>query len=98
MRNAADSQMNARRTERTTGSSIDLGPGALHAFGPLRRIPADHFRELLGSASGPLVPALSGPPLDHSADCRPVALSHQLAHECAGLPPEAQHAHGYRLP
>src|SRR5713101_1922373 len=74
----ADSQMNARRTEWTTGFSIDLGPGALHDFGPLRRIPADHFRELLGSASRRLVPDLAEPRLEHGRDDRLVDRGIQL--------------------
>src|SRR6267143_5653057 len=74
----ADPQMNARRTERTTGFSIDLGPGALHDFGPLRRIPADHFRELLGSAARRLVPDFAEPRLKHGRDDRLVDRGIQL--------------------
>src|SRR6267143_5968205 len=70
--------MNARSAERTTGFSIDLGPGALHDFGPLRRIPAYHFRELLGGAARRLVPDLAEPRLEHGRDDRLVDRGIQL--------------------
>src|SRR2546426_11110557 len=78
MPNAADSKTNARSAERTTGFSIDLAPGALHAFGPLRRIPAYHFRELLGGAARRLVPDLAEPRLEHRGDDRLVDRGIQL--------------------
>src|SRR3989442_15947346 len=70
--------MNAGRAERTTGFSIDLGPEALHDFGPLRRVPAYHFRELLGSAARRLVPDLAEPRLERRRTDRLVDRGIQL--------------------
>src|ERR1700704_6676899 len=70
--------MNARSAERTTGFSIDLGPGAFHDFGPLRRIPAYHLRELLGGPARRLVADLAEPRLEHGRDDRLVDRGIQL--------------------
>src|SRR6266849_7865770 len=70
--------MNARKAQRITGISIDLGPGALHDFGPLRRIPADHLRELLRSSARRLVADLAEPRLEHGRDDRLVDRGIQL--------------------
>src|SRR5467141_1179457 len=84
--------MNARRAERTTGFSIDLGPGALHDFGPFRRVPAYHFRELLGRAARRLVPDLAEPRLEHWRDDRLVDRGIQLVDDGSRHSRRSDHA------